>query len=65
VDNGACDGAAFLTERCGDILGALKLLTEGMSTHLDSIRSFYDKHLGAARVDFFCFSYGCADMTNS
>jgi hypothetical protein len=50
VENGACDGAAFLTERCGDIVGALKLLTEGMSSHLDSIRSFYDKHLGATFV---------------
>ena len=47
VENGACDGAAFLTERCGDIAGALKLLNEGTTAQLDSIRSFYDKHLGA------------------
>ena len=46
VDHGACDGAAFLTERCGDISGALKLLTEGMSSHLESVRLFYDRHLG-------------------
>lgn len=54
VDNGACDGAAFLTERCGDFVGALLLLTEGMSTHLDSIRAFYDKHLGASWHHFRC-----------
>ena len=55
MDNGACDGAAFLTERCGDVAGALKLLTEGMSAYLDAIRSFYDKHLGAM------FALDCGD----